>query len=165
MLLPGIGEEWGVQLYGIMRLGTRNDSASYHSSKHPPCGNLCFRESSPLTCKTGTGLVGACRVVHGRLMFYNGTPSFRIWIVGTNRLLGVLEVEFGDNSELPLMPEHIADLAGMMEHEVYADFDVCPLTKEESRTMQMVCVASARHIVTAPYGGARIKHKKPQPPK
>jgi hypothetical protein len=28
--------------------------------------------------------------VHGRLMYYNGTPSFRVWVVGTNRLLGKL---------------------------------------------------------------------------
>jgi hypothetical protein len=123
-----------------------------------------FAKDSPLACKTRRDLVGACHMVHGRLMFYNGTPSFRIWIVGTNRLLGVHEIEFGDNSERPLMPERIVGLAGM-EHEVYADFDVCPLTKQEPRTMQMVCVASARHVVTAPYGGARIKHEKPQPPK
>jgi len=126
---------------------------------------LASAKDSRLGCKTRTDLVGACRVVHGRLMAYNGTPSFRIWIVGTKRLLGVFEIEIGDNPERPLMPERIGDLTGFMDHEVYADFEVCPLTEEKPHAMQMVCVESARHVVTAPYGGARIRHAKSQPSK
>jgi hypothetical protein len=80
-------------------------------------------------------------------MYYNGTPTFRIWIVGTKRLLGVYEIEVGDNPERPLMPESIWGLVGMMDHEVYADFEVCPLTEEEPHAMQMVCIESAQHVV------------------
>jgi hypothetical protein len=43
-------------------------------------------------CKSRTDLVDSCRIVHGRLMYYNGTPSFRVWVVGTNRVLGVHQV-------------------------------------------------------------------------
>lgn len=97
-------------------------------------------------------------------MYYNGTPTFRIWIVGTKRLLGVFEIEI-DNSEVPLMPERIAGLAGFMDHEVYADFEVCPISEEKPHAMQMVCVESARRVVTTPYNGARIRHAKSQSPK
>jgi hypothetical protein len=39
--------------------------------------------------------VAKCFVVHGRLSFYNGAPSARIWKIGTKRILGV------HNSVLP----------------------------------------------------------------
>jgi hypothetical protein len=32
-----------------------------------------------------------CFTVHGRLNPWNGTPIFRIWLVGTNRLLEMAE--------------------------------------------------------------------------
>jgi hypothetical protein len=91
-------------------------------------------------------------------MYYNGTPTFRIWVVGTHRLLGVQEIEYGDDPERPLAPEDVLGMVGFMEHEIYADFDVCPLSVEKPGAMQMVCVAAAKHVVKAPYGDMRTKH-------
>jgi hypothetical protein len=95
-------------------------------------------------------------------MYYNGTPTFRIWVIGTKRLLGVKEVEVSEEDfEHPLMPEKLWGSVGTMEYEVYGDFEVCPLSEQEPHAMQMVCIESAKHVVAVPYGGARIKHSKP----
>jgi hypothetical protein len=92
-------------------------------------------------------------------MYYNGTPSFRIWVIGTNRLLGVHEIEYGDNPERPLMPVQLGQQMGGDKYELYGDFEVCPLTKERAGWMQMVCVESASHVVQQPYGGFRYNDK------
>lgn len=112
-------------------------------------------EENPLACKTRQNLAGACFTVHGRLMVYNGTPSFRIWIIGTNRLLGVHEVPFGDNEERPLMPQAFQQMTGGDEYELFGDFEVCPLSKRKEGAMQIVCVESGKNIIKAPYGGFR----------
>ena len=112
-------------------------------------------DDTTLACKSRPDLAGACRIVHGRLMFYNGTPSFRIWIIGTQRLLGVHEVHYGDNPERPLMPDSIWKQTGGDELELYGDFEVCPLSKERKGWMQMVCIESANNVVTRPYDGPR----------
>jgi len=122
--------------------------------------NLCAQKDTT-ACKSRRDLVGSCRIVHGRLKYYNGTPSFRVWVVGTNRVLGVHEVEVGDNPEYPLMPEKIWSSVGMMDHEIYADFEVCPLSQEKPGAMQVVCIESAKNLVEAPYGGARTKLSNP----
>ena len=112
-----------------------------------------------LACKGRPDLVGECRVIHGRLMFYNGTPSFRIWVVGTHRLLGVQEIKYNDNPERPLMPESIWKKTGGDEYELYADFDVCPLTTQRPGWMQMVCVESAQHVVSRTSDGIKYNDK------
>jgi len=92
------------------------------------------------------------------MMYYNGTPTFRIWVIGTHRVLGVQEIRLGDDPERPLAPEDVLGKVGFMEYEIYADFEVCPLSVEKPRAMQMVCIEAAKHVVIAPYEGARIKH-------
>lgn len=43
-------------------------------------------------CKSDPDVFGACFVVHGRLTGpYNGDPTFRIWRIGTHRMLGVYD--------------------------------------------------------------------------
>jgi hypothetical protein len=81
--------------------------------------------------------------VHGRLSFYNGTPSFRIWIVGTKRVLGVDQ----SSNEVPSMPQALRDLLKGDDTEVFADFVVEPLTPYEQGVMQTVRVVSASKIV------------------
>jgi len=34
------------------------------------------------------------------------------------------------------------------DHQIFADFIVCPLTRQTEDAMQIVCVESATHIVT-----------------
>jgi hypothetical protein len=80
--------------------------------------------------------------IHGRLCFYNGTPSYRIWIVGTKRLLGV--DQSGD--EVPAMSKKLLHLMSS-DREVFADFVVEPLTPYEQGVMQTVRIVSASKIV------------------
>lgn len=86
-------------------------------------------------------LAGGAFQVHGRLSLYNGNPGFRIWIVGTKRILGVAE----SPQEQPLMPEKLFELA--RENFVFGDFTVMPLTKDEPGVMRKVRVIRAERIV------------------
>lgn len=96
------------------------------------------RELAPQrqACETDPDIIGACFTVHGRLSFWNGSPTARIWPVGTNRILG-------DHLDWPLP----ADVARHMDFgvEAWGNFNVCPFTKNQPGVMQMVCIQSASH--------------------
>ena len=93
-----------------------------------------------LGCKSNPQLIGACFFVHGRLSAHNGTPSLRIWPIGTHHLLGVLK------DEEPLsIPENIRNLTGF-DKDIYGDFLVCPFTKTKPGYMQFVCVEAASNV-------------------
>lgn len=94
-------------------------------------------------CKTRTDLVGPCWTVHGRLNVGNGTPSARIWPIGSKKLLGV-EDAFFDNDEESATPKEIRKYG--FTAQIFADFLVCPITKEKAGVMQIVCVSAATHI-------------------
>ncbi len=89
-------------------------------------------------CKSDPDIVGECFAVHGRLSFYNGTPSWRIWKVGTHRMLGVQDA---------IMPESLVDRLDW-EMATYGDFLVCPFAHQRAGEMQMICIEAAEHIVT-----------------
>src|SRR4051812_43633861 len=89
----------------------------------------------------------ACHRVHGRLFAANGTPSLRIWPVGTRRLLGVHD----DANPEALPPELRGARAPAMgardddRVEVYGDFTVCPLGPDRAGHMRMVTVKAVAH--------------------
>ena len=92
----------------------------------------------------------ACRWVHGRMTEGNGTPSTRIWPVGTHRILGVVnpghpDVDAGE------MPERVLNLR-TPEHDftVWGDFYVCPVAPERAGWMRLVVVKGARRLVPGP---------------
>lgn len=87
--------------------------------------------------------VGPSHEVRGRLSYYNGTPSTRIWIVGTHRMLGV-------PSEDQNLPPNVKGLLRSFDDQIFADFTACPLTKERPETMRMVFVKLASHVVHRP---------------
>ena len=91
-------------------------------------------------CRRNPGVVDRCRTVHGRLFVSNGTPSMRMWPVGTQRILGVLP------SEEELVPDVVKRHANF-ETRLYGDFEVCPFTREKAGEMQFVCVESASNLV------------------
>lgn len=93
-------------------------------------------------CKANPALVGSCFVVRGRLSAYNGTPTFRIWPIGTHRLIGVVPSE--DPRSLP------AELRGVatFDRDVFGAFTVCPFTKHKPNVMQFGCVEAVRSIHT-----------------
>jgi hypothetical protein len=106
-----------------------------------------------------------CYWTRGALAIYNGTPSWRIWKVGTKRILGVYsgpdaeKVDPLDN-EHPEFPTNL-DRAYEAEYKrkvkasepdaglpdtVWADFEVCPLEPERKGPMQAVCIESSKNI-------------------
>jgi hypothetical protein len=89
-------------------------------------------------CKKDPDIVTACFTVHGRLSLWNGTPSLRIWRIGTNRILGVTT---------ETTPENVSRLWESDDTEIYGDFEVCPFTKDRAGEMQMVCIESASRLL------------------
>jgi hypothetical protein len=82
--------------------------------------------------------------MRGRAALYNGNPTVRIWKVGTRRLLGVS----GRRCEPPACEPLPANVRTALdwEHQVFADFVLCPLTRERPGVMQMVCIDAASHL-------------------
>ena len=82
---------------------------------------------------------------HGRLGAYNGNPCFRIWIIGTHRVLGVS----GGDLEPAAMPTELEELmvTNGFSTLIYADFNVSPLTKYEKGHMQMVQIDAVSNLV------------------
>ena len=111
-----------------------------------------------------------CYWTRGRLNFYEGDPSYRIWKVGTKRILGIYSgpammksspASFEKDGEDPEFPPN---LDGVFDAEyryrvttnsshvnlidpVFADFELCPLNPEREGEMQFSCIESAKHIV------------------
>jgi len=118
-----------------------------------------------IPCKTPE-IAPMCYWTRGRLNFYNGNPSYRIWKVGTKRILGVYSgpaafpPRTNEDSENPAFPANLDDVfeAEITRNErakqtapyligpVFADFEVCPLEPDVPGEMQAVCIESARDI-------------------
>lgn len=107
----------------------------------------CIAATPKPPCKGNPQLVGDCSSVRGRVRFYNGNPSYRIWIIGTKRLLGLYEHWGPGNSpEWPIVPENLSNLMNPYD-DVFGNFVVCPFTKHTPGWMQTVCVESASNLV------------------
>jgi len=88
------------------------------------------------TCRTDPDIVAACFIVRGRLSFWNGTPSARIWRIGTRRMIGVHD---------DVLPGAI-DLNMGWDVKAVGDFFLCPFTREKPGAMQFVCIESAKNV-------------------
>ena len=104
-------------------------------TKVPRFGKILTGESQ--ACRGDPDIAGACYRVHGRLSSWNGSPTARISISGTKRIIGVLD-------DFPL-PEDLQKQFGW-EVEAWGDFEVCPFTKDRPGEMRMVCVESSSHV-------------------
>jgi hypothetical protein len=93
--------------------------------------------STELVCAARPEIVAPCFDVRGRLSFWNGTPSARIWRIGTTRMLGI------HNDELP---PGLATQRSSFDTELLGNFTVCPLTKRSAGHMQYVCIESWRDV-------------------
>ena len=98
-------------------------------------------------CRAQPALVGRCFHVRGRLSLYNGAPTIRLWRAGTRRMLGVSAsyAREGYGS----IPEELESRL-TWENELWGEFLVCPFTPQRPGEMQMVCVESARNVVSRP---------------
>lgn len=88
-------------------------------------------------CEGNPNVVGKCFLVHGRLSFYNGAPSARIWVIGTKHMLGVHD---------DVLPGQLGLKMSNFDTEAFGNFRVCPFTKEKPGAMQFVCIASANKV-------------------
>ena len=118
-----------------------------------------------IPCKTPEN-ASLCYWTHGRLSVYNGNPTYRIWKVGTRRILGVFNgpAHFppktdadNENPEFPPELDRAYELDNRRHKTVtgymwtvtpdtFADFEVCPLEPERKGEMQAVCIESACRI-------------------
>jgi hypothetical protein len=80
--------------------------------------------------------------VHGRLYAANGGGSgFRIWIVGTTRIVWLTpKIE-------PAIPEAIRTAFTPFDQQLYGDFTLVPLTPDRPGVMREVCLVSGGHLV------------------
>lgn len=96
-------------------------------------------------CREHPQLVGPCFKIRGRMSIYNGNPTYRIWRVGTKRILGV-------SLGVYLLPGY-CNLPPAVEDKVslgsdlFADFVVCPFEVSKPGQMQLICVESATNEV------------------
>jgi type II secretory pathway component PulJ len=95
-------------------------------------------------CKSDKRVVGACFTVHGRLGWWNDPPTRRIEALQSKRTLAI-----GEDTALPEglnrwqgVPDALAARMVNYNDLLIADFEVCPLTREEAGKVQTVCVAS-----------------------
>src|ERR1700743_1682792 len=93
-----------------------------------------------LPCKTER-LAPSCTRIHGRLWQGNGTPSVRLWQIGTHHIFGIYTNQYGfihdaqtTHNEAPTLPRNIERERFRQKNggfpymtDMYADFDVCPL--------------------------------------
>ena len=101
-------------------------------------------------CREHPQLVDRCFSFRGRMSYFNGTPSVRIWRVGTNRILGVSEGRFAlqGDSNLPASIEAQLEIDSKV---LFGDFTVCPFTPDEPGVMRLVCVESAANVSVRVY--------------
>lgn len=106
-----------------------------------------------IPCRTAENASG-CYWTHGRLAAYNGTPAFRLWKIGTRRLLGISSGPSAEkrdplDNEHPELPDHLQQAFTHSGTRVFADFEVCPLEPEQPGTMQTACIEAANHILVS----------------
>jgi hypothetical protein len=115
------------------------------------CSKLSFADDRPpnKSCRQHPQLSGRCFTLRGRLSLYNGTPSRRIWPVGSDRLLGISEGRFALPGYTNL-PAELVDKLADFDHEMFADFLVCPFTDDRPGVMRLVCVEAAKNVFVRP---------------
>jgi hypothetical protein len=99
----------------------------------------------------GAQLAGRCIWVRGRLSAWNGTPTFRIWPIGTRRMLGVVGPDGAGLENLPAPAVGVAAGEDLFSVRIVGRWRICPLTKRRAGWMQYVCVSAARDLRVVPY--------------
>lgn len=106
-----------------------------------------------IPCKTPQN-ASECYWTRGRITIGNGNPSFRMWKVGTKRLLGIFSGpsvshdRLSPDQEHPELPANVEKIwkPRLGVSPLYGDFEVCPLAPEHPGAMRPVCVESAKNL-------------------
>jgi hypothetical protein len=92
--------------------------------------------------------------VHGRLSAWNGNPTFRIWRVGTHRILGVNNAANDGDESTDALPAEVRNAmrkgADAISTDIFGDYLVCPFTRSRPGWMRYVCIAQASRLVAKP---------------
>lgn len=105
-----------------------------------------------IACKISEN-AGSCYWTHGRLNIGNGTPTVRLWKIGTKRILAIHSgpgYKRGDDQEndSPELPSNIRVALSKSKYgSIFGDFEICPLEPQETGVMQAACIESAKNIV------------------
>jgi hypothetical protein len=80
----------------------------------------------------------------------NGTPAYRLWKIGTTRLLGIYSGpsvdRWGLDNEAPEFPSNVERNLDSYKNVIFADFEVCPLEPEKPEAMQAACIEDAKNL-------------------
>jgi len=120
-------------------------------------GSAAAGSKRKIPCKT-PAIASSCYWTHGRLRMSNGNPSYRLWKIGTNRLLGIHSGPsadlYGLDNESPEFPSNVWQKLWVSipknspwPNTIFADFEVCPLEPEKRGAMQAACIEAAKNIV------------------
>jgi hypothetical protein len=85
-----------------------------------------------------------CYWVHGRLTAANGNPLWRIWPVGTKRILGVVGDRPGADADFENWPVTLKSADPGFDRIVWANFKVCPVSPERAGWMRFVHIKDAK---------------------
>lgn len=99
-------------------------------------------------CEVSPKRDGQCFVVNGRLYASNGGPGYRIYKLGTHRVLGVFN-HYGQDIDptLPLSVTHKLPGGALgFDHYAYGNYTVCPFSKERKGAMRFVCIAAVGNL-------------------
>ncbi len=103
-----------------------------------------------LACLALPGIASAeaCRTVHGRMSLANGAPTVRIWVIGSNRVLGVVQ----QNERFDDLPANVRRIwaadgdDAMWRSDLFGHFRVCAVTPSRPGRMQLVSLKAASDL-------------------
>jgi hypothetical protein len=109
-----------------------------------------FASGERVPCKNSPHIVGECFTLHGRLTVYNGSLNYRLWPVGSHRLLALVDGADNYDDENPPVPKYLKTPLEdpSFDRDEFADFYVCPITHYQRGVMQHVCLLGASHVST-----------------
>ena len=90
-----------------------------------------------VSCQCQPKLVGKCFTVRGSVSVYRTTPTIRIAIAGSKRVLGLKDG----------LPEFLEEDLEVPGNQVVGEYVVCPFTRPKPGAIQLVCIASADDMV------------------
>jgi hypothetical protein len=93
-----------------------------------------------VSCECQPKLVGKCFTVRGSISTYRTTPTVRIAIAGSKRVLGLKDG----------VPEFLEEDLELPGNQVIGEYVVCPFTRPKPGAIQLVCIASAHDMVVKP---------------
>lgn len=138
----------------------QNKAAQAAASQQSAAGQKTGERKIP--CKTPEN-AAMCYWTRGRLQVTEGAGAWRMWKVGTKRIVDVYngpskfpprtqeevqDPEFPPNLEKAYRTEvpRLERLHRATPEPVYADFEICPLDPEKPGTSQAVCIESAKNM-------------------